>query len=43
MLDTTASDNGWKVGHKVPIEFAQTGKQEFTVESIYKQTGFTTT
>ncbi len=41
VLDSVASDNGWKVGTKVPIEFAQTGKQEFTVESIYKQTGFT--
>ena len=35
------SDNGWKVGDTVPLEFAQTGKQEFTVESIYQQTGFT--
>jgi putative ABC transport system permease protein len=41
VLDTVASDNSWKVGQQVPIEFAQTGKQEFTVESIYKQTGFT--
>ena len=41
VLDTIASDNNWKVGQQVPIEFAQTGKQEFTVESIYKQTGFT--
>src|SRR3954452_27399 len=41
VLDTVASDNNWKVGQQVPIEFAQTGKQEFTVESIYKQTGFT--
>jgi putative ABC transport system permease protein len=41
VLDTVASDNNWKVGTRVPLEFAQTGKQEFTVESIYKQTGFT--
>ena len=41
VIDTVASDNNWKIGTKVPIEFAQTGKQEFTVESIYKQTGFT--
>ena len=41
VLDTVASDNNWKVGQQVPLEFAQTGKQEFTVESIYKQTGFT--
>jgi putative ABC transport system permease protein len=41
VLDTVASDNDWKVGQQVPLEFAQTGKQEFTVESIYKQTGFT--
>jgi putative ABC transport system permease protein len=36
-----ASDNNWKLGSKVPIQFAQTGKQTFTVESIFKQTGFT--
>jgi putative ABC transport system permease protein len=41
VLDTTASDNGWKVGDTVPIEFAQTRKQEFKVETIYQQTGFT--
>ena len=41
VLDTTASDNGWKVGDTVPIEFAETGKQEFKVETIYQQTGFT--
>ncbi|HEX4532316.1 MAG TPA: FtsX-like permease family protein [Acidimicrobiia bacterium] len=41
VLDTVASDNNWKVGQHVPLEFAQTGKQEFTVETIYKQTGFT--
>ncbi len=41
VLDTVASDNNWKIGTKVPLEFAQTGTQEFTVESIYKQTGFT--
>jgi putative ABC transport system permease protein len=41
VLDTVASDNHWKIGTKVPLEFAQTGKQEFTVESIYQQTGFT--
>jgi putative ABC transport system permease protein len=41
VLDTTASDNGWALGSKVPIQFAQTGTQEFTVEAIYQQTGFT--
>jgi putative ABC transport system permease protein len=41
VLDSVASDNGWKVGDTVPIEFAQTGKQQFTVESIYRQSGFT--
>jgi putative ABC transport system permease protein len=41
VLDTVASDNNWKIGTRVPVEFAQTGKQEFTVEAIYKQTGFT--
>src|SRR6478735_5049906 len=41
VLDSTASDNGWKLGQKVPITFAQTGTQQFTVESIYTQSGFT--
>jgi putative ABC transport system permease protein len=41
VLDTVARDNRWQVGSKVPITFAQTGVQEFTVESIFKQTGFT--
>jgi putative ABC transport system permease protein len=41
VLDSTASDNGWKLGQKVPITFAQTGTQQFTVESIYQQSGFT--
>jgi putative ABC transport system permease protein len=41
VLDTTASDNGWKLGDTVPVTFAQTGKQEFKVESIYTQSGFT--
>ena len=41
VLDTTASDNGWKLGDKVPVTFAQTGSQQFTVEAIYEQSGFT--
>jgi putative ABC transport system permease protein len=41
LLDTVASDNNLKIGSKVPVEFAQTGTQEFTLESIYKQSGFT--
>jgi putative ABC transport system permease protein len=41
VLDTVASDNGWRLGSKVPVQFAQTGVQEFTVQAIYKQTGFT--
>jgi putative ABC transport system permease protein len=41
VLDTAASDNGWKLGDTVPITFAQTGRQEFEVESIYEQSGFT--
>jgi putative ABC transport system permease protein len=41
VLDSVASDKGWKVGDTVPITFAQTGKQEFKVESIYQQSGFT--
>jgi putative ABC transport system permease protein len=41
VLDTVASDHGWKIGSTVPVTFAQTGTQDFTVESIYQQTGFT--
>jgi putative ABC transport system permease protein len=41
VLDTTASDNGWKLGDTVPVKFAQTGTQKFKVEAIYTQTGFT--
>jgi putative ABC transport system permease protein len=41
VLDTTASDNGWKLGETVPITFAQTGRQQFQVEAIYQQSGFT--
>jgi len=41
VLDSTASDNGWKLGQTVPIKFAQTGTQQFKVESIYQQSGFT--
>jgi putative ABC transport system permease protein len=41
VLDTVADDNGWKVGDTVPITFAQTGTQQFEVQSIYEQSGFT--
>jgi putative ABC transport system permease protein len=41
VLDSTASDNGWKLGQTVPITFAQTGRQQFKVEAIYQQSGFT--
>ena len=41
VLDSTASDNGWKFGETVPITFAQTGRQMFKVEAIYQQSGFT--
>ncbi len=41
VLDSVASDKGWKVGDTVPIKFAQTGTQQFKVESIYTQSGFT--
>jgi putative ABC transport system permease protein len=41
VLDSIASDKGWKVGDTIPITFAQTGTQDFTLESIYQQSGFT--
>jgi putative ABC transport system permease protein len=34
----TADDNNWKVGQRVPVIFAQTGRQMFTVQAIYDQT-----
>jgi putative ABC transport system permease protein len=34
----TADDNNWKLGQKVPVAFAQTGTQLFTVRAIYDQT-----
>ena len=38
--DITASDNNLKLGSKLNVEFPSTGAHEFTVEAIYKQTGF---
>ena len=40
VLESTADDNGLKLGSKVTVEFPETGKQTFTVESIFAQTGF---
>ena len=40
VLDSTASDNGLRMGSKVRVEFPETGAQTFTVESIFQQTGF---
>ena len=40
VLDTTASDNNLKLGSKVAVQFPSTGEHEFTVQAIYKQTGF---
>ncbi len=39
--DTVASDNHWKLGSRVTMLFPNASKQEFTVRSIYAQTGFT--
>jgi putative ABC transport system permease protein len=37
----TADDKSLKVGDRVPVEFAATGKHEFVVRAIYDQTGIT--
>jgi putative ABC transport system permease protein len=37
VLDTTASDHGWKIGSQIPARFAQTGKKTLTVQAIYTQ------
>jgi putative ABC transport system permease protein len=34
----TADDENLKVGQKVPVQFAQTGRKIFTVQAIYDQT-----
>ncbi len=34
---TTADDNNWKIGQKIPVTFAQTGRQLFTLQAIYDQ------
>ena len=39
--DDVANDNRWKLGSRVTLQFASTGKHEFTVRAIYAQTGFT--
>jgi putative ABC transport system permease protein len=40
VLQSTADDNGLQLGSKVRVQFPETGAQTFTVESIFKQTGF---
>jgi putative ABC transport system permease protein len=37
----TASDNHWKVGDEVPVQFAQTGSKTLRVAAIFDQTGVT--
>jgi putative ABC transport system permease protein len=34
--DTVATARGWSVGDKVPVRFALTGDQQFTVAAIYR-------
>ena len=40
VLESTASDNNLHLGSKVEVEFPETGRQTFTVEAIFAQTGF---
>jgi len=37
VLDDTAKANGWKVGDIVPVQFAETGVQQFTLAAVYTQ------
>jgi putative ABC transport system permease protein len=37
VLDTTASNNSWKIGSQIDSRFAQTGKKTLTVQAIFKQ------
>ncbi len=36
---STADDNNLKVGQQIPVTFAQTGRQLFTIQAIYDQNG----
>lgn len=36
VADTTMKSKGWKLGETVPVLFAQTGEQSFTIEATYK-------
>jgi putative ABC transport system permease protein len=38
VVKDTATTNGWKVGDTVPVRFAKTGDQQFTVAAIFTQT-----
>ncbi len=40
VLQSTAEDNNVRLGDKVAVEFPATGRQLFTVEAIFEQTGF---
>jgi putative ABC transport system permease protein len=37
VLNTTASDNNWKLGSPVTVRYAQSGTKTLTVQAIYKQ------
>ncbi len=37
----TADDNDLKIGQRIPVEFAQTGRRSFVVQAIYDQTAVT--
>jgi putative ABC transport system permease protein len=37
VLDDTAKANGWKVGDTVPVQFAKTGVQQFTLAAVYTE------
>ena len=36
---STADDNNLKLGQQIPVTFAQTGRQLFTIQAIYDQNG----
>ena len=37
VLDDTAKANGWKVGDTVPVDFAQSGTQQFTLAATFTE------
>ncbi|MEY2420714.1 MAG: putative transport system permease protein [Acidimicrobiaceae bacterium] len=37
VLKDTATSNGWKIGDTVPVRFAKTGEQQFTIAALFTE------